>query len=434
MATVVMECATCGARETAVPRDDRTPPVVAKILTGGCPECLGFGPDRYFDGRGRELDRQTWQPISSWRRLWRDVGDLRLGAMSAASGSGQPGDTPMHIENGILKGDGVRWKKATSSGGALKGPKWIVVHDTAGRCSKYSSVNWFADPTCETSAHFVVERDGTITQMVPTNRRAYHAGVSHWKGVSGLNSCSVGIEIVNPGKMDENGKAWFGQGAEKAQIQKKGTPQHGQGYWLPYTDAQIKSVTAICRALVEEYPDCNEIVTHWEIAPKRKIDTNPLFPLEGLRRTVFDPTPGEVEHLPDPTVAPPPAPKPKEPTYTKELTKSVTGKLTLGTILTIVTDWLFGIGRWVSDALSALVNVLGPAQQEAETTIAPLMSLTKTLQINLGNVAMWMLLGVLGVILFRHLGDKVEKTKLKQQIPEPFTEAETNEQIEASTP
>ena len=321
----------------------------------------------------------------------------------------------MHIENGMLKGPGVRWKKAHAFGGAMTAPRWVVTHDTAGRLDPFSSVNWFASKECKTSAHFVVERDGTITQMVPTNKRAYHAGVSHWKGVSGLNSCSVGIEIVNPGKMDEHGRAWFGDCCQPSEIAKKGTPQHGQGYWLPYTAEQIKSVTAICRALVEEYPDCNEVVTHWEISPKRKIDTNPLFPLDEVRRAVLDPTPGEIEHLPEP-VAPPP-PVVAEPTFTREALASVRGRLTLGAIFTLIMDWIVGVGQWISEALGHVVTVLGPAQQEAETTIAPLMSLTKTLKVNIGAIGYWMLIVVLVVVLYRHLRDKVELARVKQQLP-----------------
>src|SRR5690606_12635807 len=109
---------------------------------------------------------------------------------------------------------------------------------------------------------------------------------------------SIGIEIVNPGRLDKDGKAWFGEAADPSDIVKEKTPNHGDGYWLPYTPEQIASVIMICREIVEEYPDLNEIITHWQIAPGRKIDTNPLFPLEEVRRAVFDPTPGEVESIP----------------------------------------------------------------------------------------------------------------------------------------
>lgn len=184
----------------------------------------------------------------------------------------------MDITNGRLSG--VRFVPAHSFGGAIN-PSLIVVHDTAGRLDKYSSVDWFRSKSCKTSAHVVVERDGTITQMVPFDRKAFHAGESQWGGKRYCNSFSVGIEIVNPGKLDANGHAWFGKATDEPVTRKK-TTEHGDGYWLPYTPEQIKAVKQICRALMQEYPDCNEIVTHWMISPRRKIDTNPLFPLDDV--------------------------------------------------------------------------------------------------------------------------------------------------------
>ena len=321
----------------------------------------------------------------------------------------------MRVENSTLVG--CRWRKANSFGGTLSSPRWIVLHDTASRTDKGNVVNYFASPSCKVSAHFVVERDGTITQMVPLNRRAYHAGVSHWKGVSGLNSCSIGIEIVNPGKLNKDGTAWFGKAAEPKEILEKATKYHGSGYWLPYTEEQIRSVIAICHALVEEYPDCNEIVTHYEIAPKRKIDVNPLFPLEEVRRVVFDPTPGEIEHLPL-EVPPDPTPTPKPPSPTKEAAKSPSIWLLFMTVLGKVMDWFFGLFHSIADGIGRLGEILGGAQSETETTVAPFISLTRTLQLNLGDIVTWLTIGLLLVVVFRHLGDKVTLAHLKQQAGE----------------
>lgn len=179
---------------------------------------------------------------------------------------------------------GVPFIPANSYGGEMK-PSLIVEHDTAGRLDKGSSVAWFRSKECKTSAHVVIERDGSIVQMVPFNRKAFHAGKSFWRGKHFLNSDAIGIEIVNPGILDKNGRAWFHKPSEKGfvDIVHRCTPEHGDGWWLPYTDAQIKANKELCRALMEEYSDCNEIVTHWMISPRRKIDTNPLFPLEEVR-------------------------------------------------------------------------------------------------------------------------------------------------------
>ncbi len=317
----------------------------------------------------------------------------------------------MRIENGILQG--ARWVKANASGGAMT-PRWTVLHDTAGRLEPFSSVNWFASKECKTSAHFVVERDGTITQMVPTNRRAFHAGVSTWKGVQGLNSCSVGIEIVNPGKLDEKGNAWFGKAAEPADIVAKSTPNHGKGWWLPYTPQQIAAVKAICRAVIEEYPDCNEIVTHWQIAPKRKIDPCPLFPLEEVQASIFDPTPGEIEHTPQPDVptTPPPAPS-----VAVEAVKSPTVWMLLTAAVGTVVDAVFGAVAWLGDRLGDVLAALSKGISEADTALAPLLTLGSKLHLNIGRVATVGFVGFLAVALIRHVRDKVELKRLKQQVP-----------------
>jgi N-acetylmuramoyl-L-alanine amidase len=428
MQTVAIECRNCGTRVANYPREEGIPGHVARIVAGGCPECLALGPDRYFDSAGNELDRRTWKPISMWSRFWRDINSARVpGAIGASMTlTADLGTQHMDIENGVLKGGGAKWKKATSFGGAMAAPRWIVTHDTAGSTKKFSTVNYFASPTCKVSAHFVVERDGTITQMVQTNRRAYHAGVSKWNGVSGLNSCSIGIEIVNPGKLKKNGEYAELSYDGKTVIEKfplidctyRATKEHGEGYWLPYTKEQIASVAAICREVVEEYPDCNEIVTHWMISPGRKIDTNPLFPMEEIRKAVFEPTPDDVPvalRTSKPIAEPVPAP---QPTPTQELAKSGSGKSLLAVIVGWVCDLVFGIGQSISNGLDQVIHVLKPAQEEAETTIAPLMSLTRTLQINLGKVAIWGTIAVLVVVLVRHINQRVELAEVKQQLPE----------------
>lgn len=333
----------------------------------------------------------------------------------------------MQIKNGILHDAArpVRWAKAHSSGGAMA-PRMIVVHDTAGSCRKFSSVEWFQSSECETSAHFVVERDGTITQLVSTGKRAYHAGVSNWKGVSGLNSCSVGIEIVNPGKLDEKGHADWGKAAEPKEIVKRASPNHGSGYWLAYTPEQIKAVTAICRAVVDEYPDCNEIVTHWEIAPKRKIDPNPLFPLDELRRAVFDPTPGEVEAIPPPKSALPPPPA--RPSMAKEAARSKTVWMIVSVVVAKIADVFVNVTDWMSNRIGDVVAIITTAQGEADGLLEPLASLGKTLQFNVGKIAAGLTIAFLVMAAVRHTKDRAEKNRLKSLLPEPDNEPDTKGQ------
>lgn len=186
---------------------------------------------------------------------------------------------------------GVPYKAANAFGGEMM-PTLIVCHDTAGRLDKGSSVNWFCSRDCNTSAHVVIERDGTITQQVPFNRKAWHAGASSFKGKLHCNNFSIGIEIVNPGKLVKDGdkaKAWFGQSWPTSQLKYAVSEDHGgSGWWMDYTPEQITAVTELCKALATTYP-INAITTHWAISPGRKVDTNPLFPLEQVAHEALAP-------------------------------------------------------------------------------------------------------------------------------------------------
>jgi N-acetyl-anhydromuramyl-L-alanine amidase AmpD len=199
------------------------------------------------------------------------------------------------IANDRLKG--APFVKANASGGRMM-PTVIVCHDTADRpTTNQDTVNWFKNKNCSVSAHFVVARDGSVTQMVDCDCKAWHAGKSVFKGRSGVNNFGIGIEIDNPGKLDSNGRGWFHKASEPgiSGIQKASSKAHGAGYWLPYTPAQVKTVTDLCKALIKTYPSIKDITTHHEISPGRKIDTNPLFPLDQVKAAAFS----KVKLVPD---------------------------------------------------------------------------------------------------------------------------------------
>lgn len=194
----------------------------------------------------------------------------------------------------------VRFVRSPNQSGVIK-PTYIVCHDTAGHIEpRFTSVTWFENPKAKASAHFVVERDGIVTQCVATNRKAWHAGKSIWKGRSGLNDFSIGIEIVNPGLLTKVGdrkyRSWFKKvytdhdnkvtGDDIAFAKQVFGSRTWSGYWMDYTPEQIASVMAICQALTAAYP-IQDILTHWQISPGRKVDTNPLFPLEHIKSRIF---------------------------------------------------------------------------------------------------------------------------------------------------
>ncbi len=77
-------------------------------------------------------------------------------------------------------------------------PDTLILHYTGMRSCE-EAIRWLASPKSGVSCHYVVDEDGAITQMAPEAARAWHAGVSHWMGADDINSCSIGIEIHNPG-------------------------------------------------------------------------------------------------------------------------------------------------------------------------------------------------------------------------------------------
>jgi NADH:ubiquinone oxidoreductase subunit 3 (subunit A) len=79
-----------------------------------------------------------------------------------------------------------------------KVPDMLVLHYT-GMESGEAALARLCDPEARVSSHYLVEEDGRIFRLVPEERRAWHAGVSVWKGEEGVNHASIGIEIVNPG-------------------------------------------------------------------------------------------------------------------------------------------------------------------------------------------------------------------------------------------
>lgn len=190
------------------------------------------------------------------------------------------------------KVEGLEFKKAYYTGGIIT-PEIVVLHDTAGRLSKLNSADYLAsENVAKASVHFVIETDGTITQLVPTNKRANHAGRSSFHGRDGCNGFSIGIELVNPGRMTKDGGqgvAWYGQKFDFSLygLVEMTTETHGHGVWMPYAEEQITALLSLLEALFRDIKTLSDITTHWYISPGRKVDTNPLFPLEHVRARIL---------------------------------------------------------------------------------------------------------------------------------------------------
>ena len=87
-------------------------------------------------------------------------------------------------------------------------PKFLIMHYTAATQAK-GSISWFLFKDANASAHLLIDRDGTITQFAPFDTVCWHAGESQWNGIIGMNRHSIGIELVNGGRLKKSGHNWM---------------------------------------------------------------------------------------------------------------------------------------------------------------------------------------------------------------------------------
>lgn len=134
-------------------------------------------------------------------------------------------------------------------------PDMIVVHYT-GMATGEAALARMCDPAAKVSAHYMIETDGRVFELVPEARRAWHAGVSFWKGERDVNSVSIGIELVNPG--------------------------HEDGY-PDFPDDQIDALTGLMDAIRGRWEILDgRILGHSDVAPERKVDPGEKFPWKRL--------------------------------------------------------------------------------------------------------------------------------------------------------
>lgn len=134
-------------------------------------------------------------------------------------------------------------------------PDMIVLHYT-GMETGAGAEAWLCDPVSEVSSHYLVHEDGRVVQMVREGDRAWHAGKSSWSGQSDINSCSIGIEIVNPG--------------------------HALGY-PSFPKRQIGAVIELCRGIIARHEVAPQrVLAHSDVALGRKIDPGEKFPWRAL--------------------------------------------------------------------------------------------------------------------------------------------------------
>jgi len=198
----------------------------------------------------------------------------------------------MKIQRHRLTGTGVSFVESPNHGGSFASPlpDTLVIHFTAG-ASLNSSVRSLCDPASKASAHAVVGREGAIVQLVPFDVIAWHAGASTLGARTGLNKFSIGIEIDNAGRLTPTAAGdfvtWFGKRVQKRDaIQAMHRNETSLSWWHTYTQRQIELVFELAGLLARTYP-IRTIVGHEEIAPGRKSDPGPAFPLDRLRDRIL---------------------------------------------------------------------------------------------------------------------------------------------------
>ncbi len=134
---------------------------------------------------------------------------------------------------------------------------YIILHYTA-MINHLVSIEHMCLKSNQVSSHFLINKKGEIHYLVNLNKRAWHAGKSYWKGLTDINSASIGIEIDNSG--------------------------HHLNF-EKFTSPQIKSLLNLINKIVKDYNICSHnILGHSDIAPFRKIDPGEKFPWDQLNK------------------------------------------------------------------------------------------------------------------------------------------------------
>lgn len=132
-------------------------------------------------------------------------------------------------------------------------PLCLVVMHFTGMETAEAAITRMCDPATKVSAHYTIMENGDIVQLVDESKRAFHAGQSYWRGITDVNSASIGIELINPG--------------------------HDHGY-RPFPAAQIKAAMSLAQDIVTRHgmDPRMALVGHSDVAPVRRKDPGELFP------------------------------------------------------------------------------------------------------------------------------------------------------------
>lgn len=175
-------------------------------------------------------------------------------------------------------------QKPTPNRGGVIAPSLLVIHYTAGFTAS-SAIATLTNPKVAASAHLVIDRDGSVTQLAPFNIKTWHAGESSYKGLMMCNGFSIGFELVNCGPVLERADKKLIAEVAPSKIMPPSDcirAQHPNGertpFWQIYPQAQVDATIEIAKAVCAAYGFKN-IAGHYDIAPKRKRDPGPAWPM-----------------------------------------------------------------------------------------------------------------------------------------------------------
>ena len=129
-------------------------------------------------------------------------------------------------------------------------PEMLIIHYT-GMTDNQEAIDRLCDPGSVVSTHYVIDDIGKCLQLVDENNRAWHAGVSSWAGNNDINSCSIGVELCNPG--------------------------HEHGYKC-FPEKQMATLLRLGSDIVARHSILPQFVLgHSDVAPTRKLDPGEFF-------------------------------------------------------------------------------------------------------------------------------------------------------------
>ena len=170
---------------------------------------------------------------------------------------------------------GTTFRNAADQGGVLVDPIGVLVHYTGGPRAASAIDRLTTKDEDYLSAHLVIDRDGSATQLVRFDRQAYHAGESSWIRGGVPRRCNTrffGIELVNPG--------YARDGVRPPWPTIHAAHYHGGPFrdWFLYTEPQIARLREVLVALFDHYQGLRWILGHEDVSPGRKQDPGPAFP------------------------------------------------------------------------------------------------------------------------------------------------------------